>query len=271
MSRPLPTYFLSHGGGPWPWLKAEMPGVFDKLERSLQAIPAQLSEIPKAILVISGHWIERETVISGHPNPEMIYDFSGFPEHTYHVQYKAPGSPSLAERIDSLLNATGISSRIDRRRGFDHGTYTLLVPMFPNANIPVVQLSLQRRFDPESHLQLGRALAPLRREGVLIIGSGLSYHNLNSFGAEAIAPSQIFDRWLQATLTAEPSARWQGLIDWSSAPSARQAHPREDHLLPLMVAVGAAEDEAAHLIYHEDTFMGSWCVSSFRFGNKAEK
>lgn len=266
MRRILPTYFLSHGGGPWPWIKAEIPGVFDELERSLRAVPAQLGVLPAAIVVVTAHWIDRVFAVSGSPKPGMIYDFSGFPEHTYHVKYEAPGAPSLAARIEALLMNSGLPVRVDSERGFDHGTYTPLVPMFPNAEIPVVQLSIQRRFDPETHLMVGRALAPLRNEGVLILGSGLSYHNLATYGAKAIAPSREFDHWLQATLAAPPVERWRRLVDWSSAPSARQAHPREDHLLPLMVALGAAEHEAASLVY-EDLFMGGWCVSSFRFGS----
>ena len=263
----LPTYFLSHGGGPWPWLKGEMPGVFDELDRSLRAIPSQLGMIPNAILVVTGHWIEREFAVSGNAQPKMIYDYGGFPEHTYHVTYPAPGSPALAARVEALLKGAGIPVRVDSNRGFDHGTYTPLVPMFPNADVPVVQLSVQRRFDPETHLLVGRALAPLREEGVLILGSGLSYHNLGLRGSEAIAPSRTFDRWLQETMATSPADRWQRLTQWSAAPAARQAHPREDHLLPLMVAVGAAENEGATVVYHEDAFMGGWCVSSFRMGD----
>ena len=194
------------------------------------------------------------------------YDFGGFPEHTYHVRYPAPGSPGLAIRVQALLEAAGFPTQLNSDRGFDHGTYTPLVPMYPNADVPIVQLSIKRRFDPETHLLVGRALAPLRSEGVLIVASGLSFHNLGTFGPEALAPSKTFDSWLQETLAAAPSERWGRLIEWGKAPSARQAHPREDHLVPLMVAVGAAESEPAAMIYHEDDFMGAWCVSSFRLG-----
>ena len=266
MTRLLPTYFLSHGGGPWPWMMKDMPGVFDELDRSLRAIPKQLDQAPKAILVVTGHWIAHEFAVSAHPQPPMIYDYGGFPPETYTVKYPAPGSPELAERVRGLLAGAGLPTRLDPDRGFDHGTYTVLVPMFPHANVPVVQLSVQRRFDPEKHLQVGRALAPLRNEGVLILGSGLSYHNLGSFGPEAIQPSKTFDQWLREALQALPEERWKRLTQWSDAPAARQAHPREDHLVPLMVTVGAAERDAAERVYHEDNFFGSWCVSSYRFG-----
>lgn len=263
---PLPTFFLSHGGGPWPWLKESMPGTFDQLECSLASIPRELGMIPKGILVITAHWIERGFVVSGNACPSMIYDFSGFPEHTYHVKYSAPGAPDLANEIKTCLHDAGFNVRVDFERGFDHGTYTLLVPMFPEAQVPVVQLSIDRKFDSETHLKVGQALVEFREKGILILGSGLSFHNLATFGPEAAAPSRAFDQWLQESLALAPTERWRRLCSWSLAPAARKAHPREDHLIPLMVAVGAAWDEEARVIYHEDDFMGHWCVSSFRFG-----
>jgi aromatic ring-opening dioxygenase catalytic subunit (LigB family) len=263
---PLPTYFLSHGGGPWPWMKDDMPGVFDELEDSLKMIPKELGATPRAVLVVTAHWIERGFIVSGHKTPPMIYDFGGFPPHTYHVKYPAPGLPELALEVEARLKEAGFITRVDLERGFDHGTYTPLVPMYPQADIPVVQLSIDRRFDPETHLKVGQALAGFRQKGVLILGSGLSFHNLSTFGPQALAPSRAFDRWLQETMVMPPQERWDRLCRWSTAPSARQAHPREDHLLPLMVAVGAAWDEKARVVYHQDSFMGGWCVSSFRFG-----
>jgi aromatic ring-opening dioxygenase catalytic subunit (LigB family) len=266
-SSKMPVYFLSHGGGPWPWMRQEMPGVWDKLDESLKAIPSSLISKPQAILVITSHWREKEFVISSSARPPMIYDFGGFPSHTYRVQYPALGSPELARRIFELVNSAGLPVRLDAERGFDHGTYTIAYPMYPNADIPLVQLSIQKRFDPLLHIRLGRALNNLRSEGVLILGSGLSFHNLGLFGEEARLPSQEFDRWLQDTvLNQTGEARLGSLINWSTAPSARIAHPREDHLIPLMVAVGAAETEAAQLIYHEKEIFGGWTVSGFRFG-----
>lgn len=263
----LPTYFISHGGGPWPWIKDQMDGAYDRLEASLQEIPRQLGMTPKAVLVISGHWEERDFTVMSSPNPAMIYDYSGFPEHTYRIKYAAPGSPQTAERVRALIEGAGYSARLDSRRGFDHGTFAPLAVIYPHADIPVLQLSLRHGYDPKNHLAIGRALAPLRKEGVLILGSGLSYHNLREFGPRAKTPSAAFDHWLQESLvSASPSERVKRLLEWEAAPSARAAHPQEDHLLPLMVVVGAAGDDKATLVYHEDSFFGGITVSSFMFG-----
>ena len=263
----LPTYFLSHGGGPWPYMKQEFGSTFDNLEASIVDIRRQIGERPRAVLMISGHWENPDFTVSTSPRPPMVYDYYGFPAHTYRVQYTAPGFPELAARVAAMLDAGGLNCRRDPERGFDHGTFTVMEPLYPDADVPVVQLSLKAGFDPRSHVQVGRLLAPLRDEGVLIIGSGLSYHNLRRMDSSAVVPSRQFDDWLQETLvTSAPEERRDRLAAWSAAPAARLAHPREDHLLPLMVAVGAAEDDAGVCFYHEDGFMGGMSVSSFRFG-----
>ncbi|MEY4561359.1 MAG: hypothetical protein RLZZ618_636 [Pseudomonadota bacterium] len=267
-TRLLPTYFLSHGGGPWPWMKDQTNGAYDLLEASLQAIPAELGETPRAILMVSGHWEAPAFTVMATAKPAMIYDYGGFPEHTYRVQYPAPGSPEVAARVQALLATAGLPLAVDSQRGFDHGTFSPLAVMYPEANVPVLQVSLHSGYSPADHLALGRALAPLRNEGVLIVGSGLSYHNLRAFGPRGLGPSQQFDQWLNDSLVdSSPSERTARLLTWSQAPAARQAHPQEDHLLPLMAAVGAAEGEAATRIYHEDRFFGGTAVSSFRFGS----
>ena len=263
----LPTYFLSHGGGPWPYMQGEFRQHFDQLEASLLATSQQLQPVPKAILVVSGHWETAIWRVSAHAQPPMLYDFSGFPENTYHAQYPAPGHPALAQQIVAMIQAGGMAAETDAARGFDHGTYSLLQIMYPEANIPVVQLSVRQDFDAAAHLALGALLAPLRAQGVLIIGSGLSYHNLRAFGAVGKLPSQQFDAWLQETLlTNDTAQRMRALTHWQTAPAARQAHPREDHLLPLMVALGAAAQETGHCIFHQADFMGDLTVSSFQFG-----
>lgn len=265
----LPTYFISHGGGPWPYMMAQSNGMYDRLAQSLRDMPRQLGERPKAVLVISAHWEEREFTVMAAARPPMVYDYSGFPAHTYHVQYPAPGLPALAGQVRQLIQGVGFAARLDAQRGFDHGTFVPLVVMYPQADVPVVQLSLRAGYDPAAHLAVGRALAPLREQGVLIVGSGLSYHNLRRMGPAAAEPSRQFDDWLQQTLMAtEPQQRAQRLIDWQDAPAARVAHPQEDHLLPLMVAVGAAGDDEAVRVYHEDGFFGGVTVSSFRFGQE---
>ena len=265
----LPTYFISHGGGPWPYMMAQSNGMYDRLAQSLRDMPRQLGERPKAVLVISAHWEAHEFTVMAAERPPMVYDYFGFPEHTYRVQYPAPGLPALAGQVRQLIEGAGFAARLDARRGFDHGSFVPLAVMYPQADVPVVQLSLRAGYDPAAHLAVGRALAPLREQGVLIVGSGLSYHNLRRMGPAAAAPSRQFDDWLQQTLLAtEPQQRAQRLIDWQDAPAARVAHPQEDHLLPLMVAVGAAGQDEAVCVYHEDGFYGGVTVSSFRFGQE---
>ncbi|MES2298885.1 MAG: class III extradiol ring-cleavage dioxygenase [Pseudomonadota bacterium] len=263
----LPTYFLSHGGGPWPYMQEHNGGRYDKLAAALADVARQVGAPPKAVLVVSAHWEGRAFLVSGAAQPGMIYDYGGFPEHTYHIVYGAPGAPALAERVAALLGAAGLAAQVDPVRGFDHASYSMLYPIYPQAEVPVVQLSLRSDLDPLAHIEAGRALAALRDEGVLILGSGLSYHNLRAFGAGGRDASHAFDAWLQRVLDGPVGvARSAALLAWAEAPAARAAHPREEHLLPLMVAVGAAEHEAGCCVYHEDDFMGALAVSSFRFG-----
>lgn len=263
----LPTYFVSHGGGPWPWMREQTGNAYDQLAASLAAMRAETGAAVRAVLVVTAHWEAPQFMVSSGSAPGMIYDYGGFPPHTYQISYPAPGEPVLARRVAELLDAAGHPAGLDPERGFDHGTFSMLYPVYPEARMPVVQLSLRRDLDPATHLAAGRALAPLRDEGILIIGSGLSYHNLRQFGSNGRAASQGFDGWLQHTLLElAPAEREQAVLRWEAAPQARAAHPREEHLLPLMVALGAAEQEAAACVYHEDAFMGNLAVSSFRFG-----
>lgn len=271
MSITLPTYFISHGGGPWPWLQDQQLGrAHLHLAASLQALPIEIGITPKVILVVSAHWEESEFTVMSSAAPPMIYDYYGFPEHTYQIQYPAPGAPQLAIQVRELLAQAGFPTRSDSSRGFDHGVFAPLYAAYPAANVPILQLSMRSDYDPAAHLAVGRALAPLRNQGVLIIGSGLSYHNLSQMGAQARTPSHQFDEWLTNVVCRSTSDnRNQGLIDWSQAPSARLAHPTADHLVPLFVAAGAAEAEVGERVYHEDAFFGGVAVSSFRFGKPA--
>jgi aromatic ring-opening dioxygenase catalytic subunit (LigB family) len=251
-------------------MKDHWGGAYDKLEASLQDMPRQVGQRPRAVLVVTAHWEAPEFTLSSSPNPPMVYDYYGFPEHTYHIRYPAPGSQDVAQRVQSLLVEGGVTALLDPDRGFDHGTFSVMAPMYPEADMPVVQLSLKAGLDPQEHIDAGRLLAPLRDEGVLIVGSGLSYHNLRMFNAAASTPSRQFDGWLHETLVdSAPGERHRRLLEWSTAPAARIAHPREDHLLPLMVAVGAACDEPGVRVYHEEDFFGGIAVSSFRFGSAA--
>ncbi len=262
----LPTFYLSHGGGPWPWMKGPRYDAHRKLEAALLQLPQLVGVTPKAVLMISAHWEEADFTVMSHPNPPMVYDYTGFPENTYQIRYTAPGAPQLAERVHSLLQSAGIAARLDPARGFDHGTFVPMAVIYPDASVPVLQLSLKRGLNPQEHLAVGRALATLRNEGVLVIGSGSSYHNLRMLGPESKEPSAAFDDWLQRTLEGTHfEKRAVALASWEAAPSARVAHPREEHLLPLMVALGAAERDFATRFYHENTFFGSGSVSSFMF------
>lgn len=262
----LPTFFISHGGGPWPWLEGEFRRQFDRLERSLADIAASLGQKPRAVLAVSGHWEEDLFTVMSGERPGMVYDYSGFPEHTYRIEYRAPGAPEVARRAKALLEAAGMPAALDAGRGYDHGTFAPLAAMYPEADVPVLQLSLKRGYSPREHLAAGRALRALRDEGVLIVGSGLSFHNLRAFGPAARAPSEAFDAWLGDTMDAPPGERTRRLERWDAAPAARIAHPSEDHFIPLLVAVGAAEGEGAQRVYHERDFMGGVTASSYRLG-----
>ncbi|MDW3214777.1 MAG: class III extradiol ring-cleavage dioxygenase [Ilumatobacteraceae bacterium] len=263
MSR-LPVYAISHGGGPWPWIKDLMPVDWAPLERSLRAIPSEVGETPRAVLVVSGHWEESAFTVQTSAKPPMLYDYGGFPDFTYRIEYPAPGSPDLAERTVELLAAAGLPVARDDRRGFDHGVFAPLYVMYPDADVPVFQLSMQHGYDPAAHLAAGRALAPLRDEGVLIVGSGLpTFHDLSKFGLGSSEPSIRFDDWLTETMVEYSGAeRSERLLHWASAPSARECHPREDHFVPLLVAAGAAEGDPGVRQYHEDGFMGGHTASS---------
>ena len=155
--RRQPTYFFSHGGGPWPWMTGAFRDAQAQLEESLQRLPSELPEPPRAILMVSAHWEAPDFTVQTNPNPPMLYDYGGFPAEMYTIQYPAPGSPALARRVVDLLSGAGITVREDAERGFDHGMYSVLAPAWPAAEIPVVQLSIKQSFDPEEHLAVGRA------------------------------------------------------------------------------------------------------------------
>jgi aromatic ring-opening dioxygenase catalytic subunit (LigB family) len=265
MTSRLPTFYLSHGGGPWPYMGGQVRQRFATLERSLRELRGELRAKLEAILVISGHWEERDFAVMANPSPPMVYDFGGYPDYLYDIDYPAPGCPDLALRVESLIRESGQAAHLDPERGYDHGTYSLLAVTHPDANTPVIQVSMRADYDPAAHLALGRALAPLRDEGVLIIGSGMSYHNFQPKNAGL--DSAQFDSWLaEALVSATPKRRTELLLAWDCAPCARTAHPQEDHLLPLHVAVGAAGEDPGQVIYRQADFFGRITLSSYRFG-----
>lgn len=260
-----PTWFISHGGGPWPWLP-QMRRMLATLETSLADMPRQMGGRPRAILMVSGHWEDDSFAVMSAARPGMVYDYGGFPPETYRITYPAPGAPDLAARTADLIAAAGLPVRLDDRQGFDHGTFAPAYVMYPAADVPIYQVSLRHGYDPATHMALGRALAPLRDEGVAIVGSGLSYHNLRLFGPGAREPSAAFDAWLTAALAAPPADRTAAILAWESAPFARVCHAQEDHLAPLFVALGAAEAETAEVTYHDSNVFGGVTASSWRFG-----
>lgn len=262
-----PTLFLPHGGGPCFFMDWTMgpADTWARMAEWLRSLEATLPERPKALLVISGHWESDVPTVTTSPAPPLLFDYYGFPAHTYQLEWGAPGSPELAGRVRSLLEVAGIPSATDERRGFDHGVFVPLKVAFPDAGIPTVQLSLRVDLDPEKHLAIGRALAPLRDEGVLIIGSGMSYHNMRGFmTGRGREHSERFDEWLSGAVTSPAGERDRALVAWKQAPSAVDCHPREEHLLPLMVAAGAAGDDLGTRVLRDEP-MGV-VVSAVRFG-----
>ncbi|MCL2657778.1 MAG: dioxygenase [Betaproteobacteria bacterium] len=261
----LPTVFIPHGGGPCFFMDWNPPDTWRNMQSFLEGLAAQLAVQPKAVVVISGHWEAPQFTVNSAAKPPLLYDYYGFPEHTYRLEYPAAGSPELAQRIANLLTAEGFACAYDSERGLDHGVFIPLKLIYPEADVPIVQLSLRHGLDPAEHLRAGEALAPLRKEGILLVGSGMSYHNLRAFGPIGAAASQAFDAWLTATLEMPDVARRNTLLThWTEAPAARQAHPREEHLLPLMVVAGAAGDAVGTKIY-ADKILGM-TLSAFRFG-----
>jgi aromatic ring-opening dioxygenase catalytic subunit (LigB family) len=262
----MPVVFIPHGGGPWPFVELGLPREeVDALASYLRAVRHVPLRTPKALLVVSAHWEEPVPTVMTSARPPILYDYYGFPPESYQITWPAPGDPLLAERVRHLLGESGWPTAADGERGFDHGTFIPLKLTYPDADVPAVQLSLRRGLDPVEHLAIGRALAPLRDEEVFIIGSGMTFHNLRAFrDPRAAAPAEAFDEWLRAAVAAEPDQRARLLAQWREAPAARVAHPREEHLLPLMVAAGAAGTDRAAVAFNGT--MGGARISAYHFG-----
>ncbi len=239
MMNALPSLYIPHGGGPC-FFMDDPHGMWTGMADYLRGIAASLPETPKAILLVSAHWETEGFAFTGGDAPHLIYDYYGFPPHTYDLIYPAPGNPDLATQAASLLVDAGLKASVDAERGFDHGVFIPLLLAFPDAHIPVVEMSVDASLDPKLHIAAGAALAPLREQGVLIIGSGMSFHNMRAYGdPRATAPSQAFDTILSDAALSAPDARAGKLAGWAGMESARFSHPREEHLIPLMVAAGA--------------------------------
>jgi 4,5-DOPA dioxygenase extradiol len=248
--------YFSHGGGPLPILG---DASHKSMVEFMRQLPSRLRK-PDAILVISAHWEESAATLLSAPSPPMFYDYYGFPDEAYEITYPAPGSPELANRIAGLLLKNNIPARLDPHRGFDHGLFIPLKLMYPQADIPSLQLSLLRGLDPSAHIVLGKALRELMSENILVIGSGFSFHNMSAFSWQGIntpdPANDAFQNWLIEGCTGPifQSEREQLLMDWQKAPSARYCHPREEHLLPLHVCLGMADKPASTIF--DDYILG---------------
>ena len=235
--------FLSHGGGPMPLFGD--PGHAEMIA-TLKTIASSIPK-PKALVVVSAHWEAEVPAITANPSPDLIYDYYGFPEESYQIEYPCSGAPQLAQTLYRLLAEAGIKAKLDNNRGLDHGVFVPLKIMYPQADIPCVQLSLVASLDPATHIKMGRALQSLSAQNILLVGSGFSFHNLQAFFTPASEHTRTlnadFEAWLadtccNAAFTEEE--RIERFSDWASAPGAQYCHPREEHLLPLFVCYGAA-------------------------------
>lgn len=233
--------FLSHGGGPLPLLGDP---AHEEMVACLESIAANI-ERPKAIIVVSAHWEERVATITSAAAPGIIYDYYGFPPESYKIRYPAPGNTDLATRLQSCLQESGMAARLDGDRGFDHGLFIPLKIMFPEADIPCIQLSLLESLDPADHIALGEAMSGVVGGDTLVIGSGFSFHNLKAFfskdASQPDAGNAAFEGWLIETCSSRElgeTERARRLTAWETAPFARYCHPREEHLLPLHVCYG---------------------------------
>lgn len=262
MTHRQPSLFIPHGGGPC-FFMADPHRVWANMADFLAALSTHLPERPRAILIVSGHWETRGFTVASGSAPALLYDYAGFPAHTYALRYPARGAPELAADIVHRLRSAGLAAQGDPIREWDHGVFVPMKVAFPAADIPIVEVSLDRSLDSALHLAVGEALAPLRDAGVVVIGSGMSFHNLRRFGDTTVtASAAAFDGWLNATVILPPDQRAARLAAWSDAPGARIAHPREEHLLPLMVAAGASDRPGVRI--HHEVLLGA-AQSAFRF------
>jgi aromatic ring-opening dioxygenase catalytic subunit (LigB family) len=239
--------YTPHGGGPLPLLNE--PG-HAALNQFLRGFPATIAK-PDAIVVISAHWEEAVIAITAAESPPLLFDYYGFPTETYEYQYPAPGHPGLAARVQGLLQDAGIDSRLDHQRGFDHGMFVPLMMMYPEADIPCIQISLAASLDAAEHVCIGQALGTLKDENLLILGSGFSFHNMQTSMSKnddsTDQHNQEFETWLAQTCSDQDLSekeREARLVAWESAPHARYCHPREEHLLPLQVCYGVGQSAA---------------------------
>jgi len=252
----FPVVFVTHGAGPMMFLDSKPFAVLGGIDRNSPAAHwfRQLSKqlalpsVPKAILIVTAHWETSDAVhISAQErHTELLYDYSGFPSEAYQLQYNPPGDVNLSKRIKALLEQHGIPAKLDEKRNFDHGVFIPLKLIYPDANIPVIAISVLRSLSPSQHLAIGKALAPLRKEQVLIIGSGSTVHGFNITEKQA---NSFTDELTKVLTQSDENEREQVLLNWDKVlPYARMNHPREEHFIPLHVIVGAAGSDRGELL-----------------------
>ena len=250
-----PVFFIPHGAGPCFFMDWSPRNTWDGMADFLRSVIGRLPEKPTAILLVSAHWRTQEFSVTAGSQPDLIYDYFGFPDHTYKLTYPAPGAPALAHRVSRLLVGAQQNTLEDSGRGFDHGMFVPLTIMYPEADIPCIQVSLTADLNAAKHIALGRALrhildANYNDKHVLVLGSGSSFHNMRGFfdsSASANKKAGDFNQWLQDTMQSSVISeieRGQTLSDWKNAPHGIFAHPREEHLLPLHVCYGVNERKA---------------------------
>ncbi|NQW01461.1 MAG: dioxygenase [Rhodospirillales bacterium] len=252
-------FYIPHGGGPLPLLGD--PG-YARLSMMLRSLNPKIAGC-KAIILVTAHWEGEQPRLSSASHPELLYDYYGFPDAAYQLTYAAPGAPELAEAVKNKLVTKGFDPTLDPDRGFDHGTFVPMTLIRSEADIPILQMSLLSSLDPVQHLLMGKAIAELLQQEIVLIGSGFSFHNIAALTgrmadelSEAQALAEDFHSWLDDVICdpdLQPKQREQSLISWADAPGARFCHPREEHLLPLHVCCGAALESgvAAHRIFSE--------------------
>jgi 4,5-DOPA dioxygenase extradiol len=257
----MPTIFVSHGA---PSLLLNRNPTFYFFKQLGRLIP-----FPKAILCVSAHWETYNPSVTGNTQPETIHDFYGFPKALYDIQYPAPGDYQLAQTVREMLIGSGFECDVDEGRGLDHGTWVPLKLMYPSAEIPTIQLSLQTVAGPDHHLKIGRTLQPLRQHGVLILGSGAATHNLRELGRYPIDASpqpyaDEFDAWLCESIQ---NAGEEDLLNYKKgAPSAARNHPTDEHFLPLFVPLGAGGKGTNGKQLHQGFTYGLFSMAAYAWG-----
>jgi len=276
----MPAFFLSHGGGPCFFMNE--PSVPFKHMGPNSSVADWYRKFhenfmprkPSSIVIFSAHWEEADIKVTSSDKTKLLFDYYGFPDYTYQLKYPCPGSPALAENIISLLNSNGIKSSAERERGLDHGVFVPLLLMYPEADIPVVQVSLNQNLDPALHIRIGEVLEPLRNDDVLFLGSGFATHNLNEISSAAgldgppLKWVSDWDQWLGARVAGD---NWSfvdmkaALTNWKKGPNAVRAHPREEHLVPLFVAAGFSHGSFEKPIKVMSEVWGALDFASFQF------